>query len=62
MLVPESLRWLGLHEDGVQWLNQLPCLVDELKERWDLELRGEAFSSGNLACVASSEGLSAGLR
>ena len=51
MPIPESLKWLGRHENGTQWLNQLPFLLDELTERWDLEPRGEPFSSGNLACV-----------
>ena len=51
MFVPESLKWLGRDESGAQWLNQLPLLVDELMERWDLEPRGEPFSSASLAYV-----------
>lgn len=51
MLIPESLTWLGRREDGAQWLNQLPLLLDELTERWDLALRGEPFASGARACV-----------
>ena len=51
MFIPESLNWLGCHEDGAQWLNQLPFLVDELMERWVLKPTGELFFGGILACV-----------
>ncbi len=51
MVIPASLKWLGRHEDGTQWLNRLPLALDELTERWDLELRGVPFSSANLAYV-----------
>ena len=51
MLTPGSLKWLGRHEDGAQWLNRLPLLLDDLVRRWGLEPRGDPFSSGNMACV-----------
>lgn len=51
MFIPASLKWLTRREGGPQWLNRLPFLVDELMERWDLESRGEPFSSGNVAYV-----------
>ena len=51
MLIPDSLKWLGRYEDGAQWLNRLPLLLDELAKRWGLDLRGDPFSSGNIAYV-----------
>ena len=51
MVIPESLKWLVRHEAGRQWLDRLPLVLDELTERWDLELRGVPFSSANLAYV-----------
>ena len=51
MLIPGSLKWLGQYEDGAQWLNRLPLLLDELVRRWGLELRDDPFSSGNTAYV-----------
>ena len=51
MVIPESLKWLGRHEDGTRWLDRLPLLLDELEERWGLERRGDPFSSASVACV-----------
>ena len=51
MLIPDSLKWLGRYEDGAQWLNRLPLLLDELVKRWGLDPRGDPFSSGNIAYV-----------
>ena len=51
MLIPGSLKWLVRYEEGTQWLNRLPLLLDELVQRWGLELRGDPFSSGNSAHV-----------
>ena len=51
MVIPASLKWLGRREDGTRWLNRLPLVLEELTERWDLELRGLPFSSANFAYV-----------
>ena len=51
MLIPDSLKRLGRHENGAKWLNRLPLLIDELLRRWGLEPRGSPFTSGNLAYV-----------
>lgn len=51
MLIPDSLTWLGRHEDGAKWLHRLPLLVGELEERWGLVPRGVPFTSGNNAYV-----------
>ena len=58
MVIPDSLKWLGRHEAGTQWLNRLPLVLDELTKRWDLELRGEPFSSANVSYVVSVSGTS----
>lgn len=51
MFIPESLKWLGQHEEGAKWLNRLPLLLDELTERWGLEPSGGSFPGGNVAYV-----------
>lgn len=51
MLIPDSLKGLGRHEDGARWLNRLPLLLVELEERWGLERRGVPFPGGGNACV-----------
>ena len=51
MLIPDSLKWLGRHEDGAKWLNRLPLLLGELVQRWGLEPRGDPFASSNVAYV-----------
>ena len=51
MVIPDTLKWLGLREDSARWLQRLPLLLDELTRRWDLEPKGDAFSRGNIAYV-----------
>ena len=51
MLIPQSLNWLGRHEDGTRWLDGLPLLLDELLRRWGLEPRGDPFPGSSVACV-----------
>lgn len=51
MFIPESLKWLGRHEDGARWLNRLPLVLDELVERWGLERRGGPFPDSSISCV-----------
>ena len=51
MLIPDSLKRPGRHEDGAKWLNRVPLLIDELLQRWGLEPRGRPFASANLAHV-----------
>ena len=35
MVIPASLKWLGRHDAGTQWLDRLPLVLDELTKRWD---------------------------
>ena len=51
MFIPESLKWLGRHEQGAQWLGRLPHLLDELVQEWGLEPRGGPFRSASVAWV-----------
>jgi len=41
-LLPGGTRELGQHESGRVWLDQLPVLLDEVVERWQLSI-GDAF-------------------
>jgi streptomycin 6-kinase len=40
--LPDGTRELGQHESGRGWLDQLPGLLDEVVEQWQLSI-GEAF-------------------
>ena len=40
--LPDGTRELGQHESGRVWLDQLPVLLDEVVERWQLSI-GDAF-------------------
>jgi streptomycin 6-kinase len=40
--LPDGTRELGQHESGRVWLDQLPALLDEVVEAWQLSL-GDAF-------------------
>jgi streptomycin 6-kinase len=40
--LPDGTRELGQHESGRVWLHQLPGLLDEVVERWQLSI-GDAF-------------------
>jgi hypothetical protein len=40
--MPDGTRELGQHESGRAWLDQLPGLLDEVAERWQLSI-GDAF-------------------
>ncbi|MCU1452915.1 MAG: streptomycin 6-kinase N-terminal [Acidimicrobiales bacterium] len=52
--LPEGLRWLEARESGATWLRSLPSVLDELADRWSLEL-GEPYVDAHVsfACPAT---------
>lgn len=50
LMIPESLQWLQHDESGQSWLAELPYLIEECAERWDLRL-GEPYSDSYVSLV-----------
>lgn len=51
MLLPQKLEALAGHPTGRQWLAELPGLLADLAERWELRL-GEPYAGANVSYVA----------
>ncbi|MDJ0497784.1 MAG: aminoglycoside phosphotransferase family protein [Acidimicrobiia bacterium] len=49
-LIPSSLQWLESHDEGRSWLAALPAAVDEVSERWGLDL-GQPFTDSYVSLV-----------
>ncbi len=50
LLIPSSLQWLESHRKGRAWLTALPAVVDEVAERWGLDL-GQPFTDSYVSLV-----------
>ena len=55
MIIPDKLRWLEKHESGRRWLADLPTVVSELAEQWDIEI-GIPFENANVSYVVPVSG------
>ena len=51
MRIPDGLSWLQDEPTGASWLAELPRTVEQVAERWDLEL-GDPFADSSVAWVA----------
>ncbi|MGI9601029.1 MAG: aminoglycoside phosphotransferase family protein [Acidimicrobiales bacterium] len=49
--VPDGLDWLAGEPGGAAWLAGLPRLIDDIADRWDLDV-GEAYPLSNVSFVA----------
>ncbi len=51
MKIPSSLNWLVGETGGSDWLSALPRLIREVTDGWNLTIRGDPFSGGNVSYV-----------
>lgn len=49
--VPDGLAWLAQSQNGAAWLDDLPSLVAEIADSWDLEI-GDPFAGSQVSWVA----------